>query len=290
MAEHSTVNRRVTGSSPVGGADIARTPERSSGVLAIYVPLARTSNPSGLRPRRGKDFWFLARSENLRLASSSPVGTFPLSREPVTTPPYVSAGALPSGSVWFESSRNILSKPRTSNPSGLRPRRGKDFWFLARSENLRLASSSPVGTFPLSREPVTTPPYVSAGALPSGSVWFESSRNILSKPRTSNPSGLRPRRGKDFWFLARSENLRLAGSSPVDERERRTIFACYNRRAQRVPAAGEHPPPALLAQVAGSLFLSSRLNLTPQKVENTPRDGRNLRSNGHEHLGRGAKI
>ena len=156
MAEHSTVNRRVTGSSPVGGAklkasersseafpfsrrdsnavttalgagagaptpnfvwsspvggaNIARAPERSSGALAIYVPLARTSNPSGLRPRRGKDFWFLARSENLRLASSSPVGTFPLSREPVTTPPYVSAGALPSGSVWFESSRNVLFK------------------------------------------------------------------------------------------------------------------------------------------------------------------------------------
>ena len=97
MAEHSTVNRRVTGSSPVGGANIARAPERSSGALAIYVPLARTSNPSGLRPRRGKDFWFLARSENLRLASSSPVGTFPLSREPVTTPPYAGAGALPPG-------------------------------------------------------------------------------------------------------------------------------------------------------------------------------------------------
>ena len=109
LAEHSTVNRRVTGSSPVGGADIARTPERSSGVLAIYVPLARTSNPSGLRPRRGKDFWFLARSENLRLAGSSPVGTFPLSREPVTTPPYVSAGAP------------------TPNPSGLRPRRDNGF-------------------------------------------------------------------------------------------------------------------------------------------------------------------
>ena len=90
MAEHSTVNRRVTGSSPVGGADIARTPERSSGVLAIYVTLARTSNhstlrerwgapfgPSGLRPRRGNGFYFLARSENLRLASSSPVGAFP---------------------------------------------------------------------------------------------------------------------------------------------------------------------------------------------------------------------
>ena len=67
------------------------------GVLALSVPLARTSNPSGLRPRRGKDFWFLARSENLRLASSSPVGTFSPRREPVTTPPYVSAGALPSG-------------------------------------------------------------------------------------------------------------------------------------------------------------------------------------------------
>ena len=116
LAEHSTVNRRVTGSSPVGGADIARTPERSSGVLAIYVPLARTSNPSGLRPRRGKDFWFLARSENLRLAGSSPVGTFPLSREPVTTPPYAGAGAPTPG-------------PRAYALGGITV-----FYFLARSE------------------------------------------------------------------------------------------------------------------------------------------------------------
>ena len=124
MAEHSTVNRRVTGSSPVGGANIARAPERSSGALAIYVPLARTSNPSGLRPRRGKDFWFLARSENLRLASSSPVGTFSPNRVPVTP----RACAL-GGITVFTSSR-------------------------AR-KNRHPAVSSPVGTFSPSREPAT---------------------------------------------------------------------------------------------------------------------------------------
>lgn len=58
MAEHSTVNRRVTGSSPVGGAYKARTPETSSRGFLLYLFL-----------------WL----------------------EPVTTPPYVSAGALPSG-------------------------------------------------------------------------------------------------------------------------------------------------------------------------------------------------
>ena len=131
LAEHSTVNRRVTGSSPVGGADIARTPERSSGVLAIYVPLARTSNPSGLRPRRGKDFWFLARSENLRLAGSSPVGgaklkasersseAFPFSRRDsntVTTALGAGAGAPTPG-------------PRAYALGGITV-----FYFLARSE------------------------------------------------------------------------------------------------------------------------------------------------------------
>ena len=180
MAEHSTVNRRVTGSSPVGGAklkaselrseafpfsrrdsnavttalgagagaptpnfvwsspvggaNIARVPERSSGALAIYVPLARTSNPSGLRPRRGKDFWFLARSENLRLASSSPVGTFPLSREPVTTPPYAGAGALPPG-------------PRACALGGITV-----FTSSRARKNRYPAVSSPVGTFSPSRE------------------------------------------------------------------------------------------------------------------------------------------
>ena len=112
MAEHSTVNRRVTGSSPVGGANIARAPERSSGALAIYVPLARTSNPSGLRPRRGKDFWFLARSENLRLASSSPVGTFSPNRVPVTP----RACAL-GGITVFTSSRARKNRhPAVSSP------------------------------------------------------------------------------------------------------------------------------------------------------------------------------
>ena len=137
MAEHSTVNRRVTGSSPVGGANIARAPERSSGALAIYVPLARTSNPSGLRPRRGKDFWFLARSENLRLASSSPVGTFPLSREPVTTPPYAGAGAPAPG-------------PRAYTLGGITV-----FTSLRARKNRHPAVSSPVGTFSPSRELAT---------------------------------------------------------------------------------------------------------------------------------------
>jgi len=35
--------------------------------------------------------------------------------------------------------------------------------------------------------------------------WFESSRNVLSKPCTSNLSGLRPRRDNGFYFLAHSE-------------------------------------------------------------------------------------
>ena len=141
MAEHSTVNRRVTGSSPVGGANIARAPERSSGALAIYVPLARTSNPSGLRPRRGKDFWFLARSENLRLASSSPVGTFPLSREPVTTPPYAGAGAPAPG-------------PRAYTLGGITV-----FTSSRARKNRHPAVSSPVGTFSSSHESVTPRAY-----------------------------------------------------------------------------------------------------------------------------------
>lgn len=62
LAEHSTVNRRVTGSSPVGGAYKTRTLETSSRGFLLYLFL-----------------WL----------------------EPVTTPPYVSAGALPSGSVWL---------------------------------------------------------------------------------------------------------------------------------------------------------------------------------------------
>lgn len=168
-----------------------------------------------------------------------------------------------------------LSVPlaRTSNPSGLRPRRGKDFWFLARSENLRLAGSSPVGTFSPRREPVTTPPYAGAGALPSG-------------PRAYALGGI---------TVFTSSRARKKPSPRCVESSRRKGTANHFSPAavaelRQVPAAGEHPPPALLSQVSGSLFLSSRLNLTPQKVENTPRDGRNLRSNGHEHLGRGAKI
>ena len=173
MAEHSTVNRRVTGSSPVGGAHKARILRAPPWGFLLYTFL-----------------WL----------------------EPVTTPPYVSAGALPSGSVWFESSRNILSKPRTSNPSGLRPRRGKDFWFLARSENLRLAGSSPVGTFPLSREPVTTPPYAGAGAPAPGSVWFESSATVAYGVV------------EIFGSSRARKNPHPAVSSPVEEREWRTIF------------------------------------------------------------------
>ena len=82
-------------------------------------------------------FYFLARSENLRLASSSPVGTFSPSHESVTTPPYAGAGALPPG-------------PRAYALGGV-----NGFYFLARSENLHPAVSSPVGTFSPSREPAT---------------------------------------------------------------------------------------------------------------------------------------
>ena len=141
MAEHSTVNRRVTGSSPVGGANIARTLKASPWGFLLYTFL-----------------WL----------------------EPVTTPPYVSAGAPAPG-------------PRAYALGGITV-----FYFLARSENLRLASSSPVGTFPLSREPVTTPPYAGAGALPPGPracalggiTVFTSSRARKNRhPAVSSPVG-----------------------------------------------------------------------------------------------------
>ena len=74
------------------------------------------SNPSGLRPRRGKDFWFLARSENLRLASSSPVGTFSPNREPVTTALGAGAGAPTPNFVWSSpvGGANIVRTPKAS--------------------------------------------------------------------------------------------------------------------------------------------------------------------------------
>ena len=135
LAEHSTVNRRVTGSSPVGGAKL-KASERSSEAFPFF---RRDSNAVTTALGAG------AGAPTPNFVWSSPVGGANIARtlkaspwgfllytflwlEPVTTPPYVSAGALPSGSVWFESSRNVLSKPCTSNPSGLRPRRGK---FLA---------------------------------------------------------------------------------------------------------------------------------------------------------------
>ena len=112
--EMEAVNRRVTGSSPVGGAYIAGTPEASSLGFLLY--------------------------------------TF-LGLEPVTTPPYVSAGALPSGPrayalggiTVFTSSRARKNRhPAVSSPEQQGSVGGsKDFWFLARSENLRLAGSSP---------------------------------------------------------------------------------------------------------------------------------------------------
>ena len=188
MAEHSTVNRRVTGSSPVGGADIARTPERSSGVLAIYVPLARTSNPSGLRPRRGKDFWFLARSENLRLAGSSPVGGAKLK-------------ASERSSEAFPFSRRDSNAVTTALGAGAGAPTPNFVW------------SSPVGTFPLSREPVTTPPYVSAGAP------------------TPNPSGLRPRRDNGF-LLPRALGKTVTPLCRVQSGGNEPFFA---RRRRRTP-------------------------------------------------------
>ena len=139
MAEHSTVNRRVTGSSPVGGAYKARILRATPWGFLLYLFL-----------------WL----------------------EPVTTPPYAGAGALPSGPrayalggiTVFTSSRARKNRhPAVSSPEQQGSVVGsKDFWFLARSENLRLASSTPVGTFSPHREPVTTPPYAGAGALPSG--------------------------------------------------------------------------------------------------------------------------
>ena len=86
MAEHSTVNRRVTGSSPVGGAHKARILRAPPWGFLLY--------------------------------------TF-LRLEPVTTPPYVSAGALPSdprayalgGITVFTSSRARKNRhPAVSSP------------------------------------------------------------------------------------------------------------------------------------------------------------------------------
>ena len=207
------------------------------GVLALSVPLTRTSNPSGLRPRRGKDFWFLARSENLRLAGSSPVGTFSPNHESVTTPPYAGAGAPAPGPrayalggiTVFTSSRARKNRhPAVSSPEQQGSVGGsKDFWFLARSENLRLAGSSPVGTFSPNREPVTTPPYVSAGAP------------------TPNPSGLRPRRGNGFLLpralgktvtpLYRVQSKKGNGEPFFARRCRRTQTGSHRRW---VPASG----------------------------------------------------
>ena len=96
MAEHSTVNRRVTGSSPVGGAHKARTPEASPRGFLLY-----------LLP------WL----------------------EPVTTPPYVSAGALPPGPrayalggiTVFTSSRARKNRhPAVSSPEQQRIAGGGD--------------------------------------------------------------------------------------------------------------------------------------------------------------------
>ena len=101
MAEHSTVNRRVTGSSPVGGAKL-KASEQSSEAFpfsrrdsnAVTTALgagagAPTPNFVWSSPVGGSCF--------ICSSGSSPVGTFSPSHEPVTTPPYAGAGALPPG-------------------------------------------------------------------------------------------------------------------------------------------------------------------------------------------------
>ena len=169
LAEHSTVNRRVTGSSPVGGAYKARTPKASPWGFLLYLFL-----------------WL----------------------EPVTTPPYAGAGAPAPGSVWFESRATGICRrkqrflvPRALGKSSPR-------W------------SSPVGTFSPNREPVTTPPYAGAGALPSG-------------PRAYALGGITV-----FTSSRARKNRHPAVSSPVEERERRTIF-----RPPLSPNSDRFPPP-----------------------------------------------
>ena len=130
MAEHSTVNRRVTGSSPVGGAKL-KASERSSEAFpfsrrdsnAVTTALgagagAPTPNFVWSSPVGGSCF--------ICSSGSSPVGTFSPSHESVTTPPYVSAGVLPSGprayapgeATMLHPAKNVKAKAqRSSSPT-----------------------------------------------------------------------------------------------------------------------------------------------------------------------------
>ena len=160
MAEHSTVNRRVTGSSPVGGAKL-KASERSSEAF----PFSRrdsnavtTALGAGAGAPTPNFVWSspVGGAHKARTPKASPWGFLLylfLWLEPVTTPPYVSAGALPPGPrayalggiTVFTSSRARKNRhPAVSSPEQQGSVCGsKDFWFLARSENLRLAGSSP---------------------------------------------------------------------------------------------------------------------------------------------------
>ena len=144
----------------------------------------------------------------------------------------MSAGALPPGPrayalggiTVFTSSRARKNRhPAVSSPEQQRITGGGQRCFLTRSENLRLASSSPVGTFPLSREPVTTPPYVSAGALPSdprayalgGITVFTSSRARKNRhPAVSSPEQQRIVKGSKDTSPCKNVKSNAQRSSP----------------------------------------------------------------------------
>ena len=110
LAEHSTVNRRVTGSSPVGGAKLKASELRSEAF-----PFSRrdsnavtTALGAGAGAPTPNFVWSspVEGAHKARIPKASPWGFLLylfLWLEPVTTPPYVSAGAPAPGSVWFES-------------------------------------------------------------------------------------------------------------------------------------------------------------------------------------------
>ena len=98
MAEHSTVNRRVTGSSPVGGAHKARILRAPPWGFLLYLlpwlePVTTPPYAGAGAPAPGPRAYTLGgitvftssrARKNRHPAVSSPVGTFSPSREPAT--------------------------------------------------------------------------------------------------------------------------------------------------------------------------------------------------------------
>ena len=122
MAEHSTVNRRVTGSSPVGGAKL-KASERSSEAFPFS---RRDSNAVTTALGAG------AGAPTPNFVWSSPVGGANIARAPE-----LCSGVLAIYVPRTRTSNHSTLRERwgaCSRPSGLRPRRDNGFYFLARSE------------------------------------------------------------------------------------------------------------------------------------------------------------